>query len=182
MSRYVAFLRAVNVGGHTVTMDRIRAVFEEAGMDDVATFIASGNVIFTTRARNLETLERRLATHLHAALGFAVVTFVRTLDDVARILAAVPFAERDVAAAHAVMVALLADAPDQVAMKRVGQLAGPSDEFRLADRELYWLRRSRESDPGLGRDLEKAVGAPITVRNVNTLRRLLARFGDPLPE
>ena len=43
MTRYIAFLRAINVGGHTVKMDQLRALFEELGLSNVETFIASGN-------------------------------------------------------------------------------------------------------------------------------------------
>ncbi len=46
MPTYVAFLRAINVGGHNVKMEVLRALFEAQGYADVATFIASGNVIF----------------------------------------------------------------------------------------------------------------------------------------
>ena len=52
MPRFVAFLRAINVGGHVVTMDQLRAAFQELGFDDVETFIASGNVIFSSPAKD----------------------------------------------------------------------------------------------------------------------------------
>jgi len=46
MPRYVALLRGINLGGHTVKMDRLKKLFEELGLKNVETFIASGNVIF----------------------------------------------------------------------------------------------------------------------------------------
>jgi uncharacterized protein (DUF1697 family) len=46
MPRYIALLRAINVGGHLVKMDALRRHFEELGFDPVETFIASGNVMF----------------------------------------------------------------------------------------------------------------------------------------
>lgn len=181
MPQYIAFLRAINVGGRTVAMDRLRRHFEEMGLAGVATFIASGNVVFTSRARNPDVLERRIATHLHAALGFTVDTFVRAPGDLRRILDAVPFAEADVAAAHAVMVGLLGAAPDRDTIARVAALSGAADELRVIGRELYWLRRAPESDPALGRALERAIGTPMTVRNATTLRRLRAKYADPAP-
>jgi uncharacterized protein (DUF1697 family) len=48
MTQYVAFLRGINVGGHRVKMDRLREIFEETGLSDVSTFIARGNVVFST--------------------------------------------------------------------------------------------------------------------------------------
>ena len=58
-TRYVAFLRAINVGGHVVKMDRLRNLFEALGFSGVRTFIASGNVLFDSAARNTGALESR---------------------------------------------------------------------------------------------------------------------------
>ncbi|MCX6027691.1 MAG: DUF1697 domain-containing protein [Chloroflexi bacterium] len=52
MPRSIAFLRAINVGGHTVKMDRLRQIFESLGFSNVETFIASGNVVFETTAQD----------------------------------------------------------------------------------------------------------------------------------
>ena len=76
MSRYIAFLRAINVGGHTVTMDRLRALFTSLGFTRVETFIASGNVIFDTPSRSPTKLESNIEQHLQLALGYEVRTFL----------------------------------------------------------------------------------------------------------
>ncbi|HLA07538.1 MAG TPA: DUF1697 domain-containing protein [Anaerolineales bacterium] len=59
MNKYVAFLRAINVGGHPITMDRLCEFFEELGFSNVETFIASGNVIFETKEKNTASLEKK---------------------------------------------------------------------------------------------------------------------------
>ena len=79
--RYVAFLRAVNVGGRRVSMDRLRAVFEELGFEAVSTYIASGNVVFEASGRAAD-LERAIEEKLADALGFEVTTFLRRARDV----------------------------------------------------------------------------------------------------
>jgi uncharacterized protein (DUF1697 family) len=58
MSRFIAFLRAINVGGHTVKMDDLRQLFEALGFSGVETFIASGNVVFETNARKVKALDK----------------------------------------------------------------------------------------------------------------------------
>ena len=69
MPRYVAFLRAINVGGsHVVKMDTLRARFEGLGFSRVETFIASGNVIFETRSKDAAGLERRIEAMLEMSL------------------------------------------------------------------------------------------------------------------
>ena len=59
-------------------MKRLRAEFKALGLADVQTFIASGNVIFGTRARDRAALVRRIEAHLHAAFGFEVHAFLRS--------------------------------------------------------------------------------------------------------
>jgi len=77
MPKYVAFLRAINVGGHTVKMDHLRGLFEALSFSNVETFIASGNVIFDTKSKDQQTLERKIEKHLRETLGYAVTTFDR---------------------------------------------------------------------------------------------------------
>ena len=78
MPRTIAFLRAVNVGGHTVKMDALRRHFESLGFSNVETFIASGNVIFETPFKNARTLESSIENKLRDALGYEVAAFLRT--------------------------------------------------------------------------------------------------------
>ncbi len=78
MTRTIAFLRAINVGGHTVKMDVLRRHFELLGYTDVETFIASGNVIFTAPSHNAQMLEMTIENKLREALGYEVATFLRT--------------------------------------------------------------------------------------------------------
>ncbi|GAA3026770.1 hypothetical protein GCM10020229_42590 [Kitasatospora albolonga] len=93
---YVAFLRAVNVGGRTVKMERLRALFAELGLADVRTYIQSGNVFFTTGRTDRAALTRRIERHLEDELGFAVPVMLRTVDEVAAVVEADPFAAVEV--------------------------------------------------------------------------------------
>ena len=85
--RYVAFLRGINLGKRRVAMTRLKALFEELGYGDVATFIASGNVVFSSPSRDAAALETEIASHLEATLGYDVDTFVRTSAEVIKITA-----------------------------------------------------------------------------------------------
>ncbi len=78
MSRCIAFLRAINVGGHTVKMDDLRRLFESLGFTRGETFIASGNVVFETTSKNTTALERKIEKKLRDALGYEVATFIMT--------------------------------------------------------------------------------------------------------
>jgi uncharacterized protein (DUF1697 family) len=176
-TRYVAFLRAINVGGHTVKMDRLRALFEEIGLVNVETFIASGNVIFESN-EDESTLQQRISDHLHAALGYQAEAFLRTTAELAEIAARQPFPETEFTENGATLhIAFMPAAPSAAAREAVMALRGEKDDFHTAGRELYWLIRGKMTDSNLkGPELGKALGASTTVRNVNTVRRLVAKY------
>jgi uncharacterized protein (DUF1697 family) len=91
MSKYVAFLKAINVGGHVVKMDELRELFAGLKFSGVETFIASGNVIFETKSAPDRKLEQRIEKHLEAALGYEVGTFVRSMEEIRAIGKYEPF-------------------------------------------------------------------------------------------
>jgi uncharacterized protein (DUF1697 family) len=173
--RVVAFLRAINVGGHTVKMDRLRGLFEEMGFTDVATFIASGNVIFEAGGNSAE-LEPAIERHLFDALGYEVDAFIRTLADLAAIVSRDPF-DHDAERPGKIYVGFLKAAPDDGARDALTGLDSDTDTFVLHNRELHWLCRTRFSEsPVAGGLLEKTLAMPLTIRNANTLRRIVEKY------
>jgi uncharacterized protein (DUF1697 family) len=178
MSRMFAFLRAINVGGRTVRMDRLREVFESIGFGDVETFIASGNVIFTTRSVKRDALERRIEKALAGALGWESDTFVRSAEELAKIARYVPFGPlADQPRGSAMHIAFMREPAPDGAHHAIREYGSETDEFHIHGRELYWLIRGRMSDSGFSAArLEKILGGPVTARNVNTVRRLTARY------
>lgn len=174
MTRHVALLRAINVGGHVVKMTALRGLFESLGFRDVETVIASGNVIFSASSADGPALERRIERHLQAALGYEVATFLRTPAELAAITAHRPFA--DVAAdatGQVLSVAFLKAPPAAPARTAILGLGTPTDTFHVHRRETYWLCEGRTSDSKVsGAVLEKAARGPATVRNITTVRKL----------
>jgi uncharacterized protein (DUF1697 family) len=177
MARYIAFLRGINVGGHKVKMDELRRLLEALDLERVATFIASGNVIFESDEA-AGPLETRIAEHLREALGYDVPTFVRTDAEVARIAAFEPFPDLEGAEGGNSYVAFLDRRPPAAARRAVTALSNDVDQLAVHDRELYWHIRGGLMDSTLGMaGLEKALGpVATTVRNVNTVRRLAAKY------
>jgi len=173
LRRRIAFLRAINVGGRTVKMDRLRTLFEELALVDVSTFIASGNVVFEASGE-AEALERRIEEHLERSLGFPVATFLRSPEELAAVASARPFP--DARETDTLYVAFLKEAPPEEARERVMALRTEVDDFRVAGREVYWSCRVSSMDsPFSGAVLERTLGAPATMRNANTVRRLAAK-------
>jgi uncharacterized protein (DUF1697 family) len=180
MPRYVAFLRAINVGGHIVKMDQLRRLFAQLGLTDVETFIASGNVLFTSPSKSGPALEKKIEQQLKAALGYEVATFVRTADEVCQAAAHEPFPAAVMKAPyHGLYVSFLRDAPAAAARRALEALRGPSDDFQINARELYWLSRLPFSESKVGGALlEKTLGMPATMRSVTTVRKLAAKCAD----
>ena len=137
MPRFIAFLRAINVGGHTVKMDQLRRLFEDVGLANVETFIASGNVVFETTSRNAKTLEKRIESKLREALGYEVATFIRTETELAAVANYKPFPQSDIDAAAALNIGFLADALDSRQTEKLMALRTEIDNFHVHGRELY---------------------------------------------
>ena len=110
MFRFIAFLRAINVGrGRTVKMQSLRQVFESLGFFRVATFIASGNVIFETKTRDTKTLEKKIEERLREVLGYEVPTFIRREAELVKIANYQPFRQSKLDADVHINIILLAD-------------------------------------------------------------------------
>jgi uncharacterized protein (DUF1697 family) len=145
MSRYIAFLRAINVGGHTVKMDDLRQLFESLGFSSVETFIASGNVVFETTAKDARTLEKKIEKKLREALEYEVATFIRTEAELAGIANYQPFQRSRLEAAVALNIAFLADPLDEPSERKLMALKTDIDDFHVHGREIYWLCRKKQT-------------------------------------
>jgi uncharacterized protein (DUF1697 family) len=174
MARHIAFLRAINVGGHTVKMDRLRALFEEIGCKNVETVIASGNVLFDSSARDANALERRIERRLEEALGYAVATFIRSPKELAAVLDYDPFARsRQRTEESRLHIGFLKATPPSTVCQALDGCLSPIDEFRIHARELYWSLSGPFVDSKFSNaSLEKMLKGSTTIRNVKTVRRI----------
>lgn len=180
MTRYVAFLRGINLGNRRIRNDDLRARFEALdGLERVDTFLASGNVIFDAAAGAGE-LESAIETHLHETLGYEVDTFVRPLDHLETVVG------RDLPPEAGnpgwkIHVVFLKESAGSGAEERLAEIATEDDRFHVSGREAYWLRHGGLSDSTLmPADLERAMEADTsTMRTLNTVERIAAKFaGD----
>ena len=178
MPKYVAFLRAINVGGHTVKMDYLRGLFEALGFSNVETFIASGNVIFDSTSKSTRSLEQKIETHLQQTLSYGVATFIRSTLELANIAKHKPFPNSELnATGHILYIGFMAAQPSDTAKEKLRLLNSKVDDFHLNGRELYWLCRTQFSESEVsGALLAKTLGMPLTLRNVTTIKKLAAKY------
>jgi uncharacterized protein (DUF1697 family) len=178
MSEYAAFLRGMNVGGHRISNEDLRARFEELGCGEVRTFRASGNVIFAAAGKESEEeLGARIEAGLATALGYEVPVFLRDAREIRTIAAHRPFAESLVEASKGkLQVVLLAARPAARARKEVLALADAEDELAFGERELHWLPSGGILDSALD---FKAIGrllCPLTTRTKGTIDQLATKY------
>jgi uncharacterized protein (DUF1697 family) len=176
MPRYIAFLRAINVGGRYVPMETLRGHFSAAGFTDVGSFIASGNILFSTRAKAGPALERKVEQMLAATLGFEVPTFIRTPEQVAAAVERRVFPDAALAASAALMVGFLKQPLDAAAVNRLAALNDEQHTFTAAGTELYWLLSIKQSEAAITpTKIERALGGPTTMRSITSLRKLAVK-------
>jgi uncharacterized protein (DUF1697 family) len=178
LARYIAFLRAINVGGHTVKMADLRRSFEALGFDNVRTHIASGNVMFDTAGAADARLERKIEASLQADLGYRVDTFVRSAVELGRIAAHRPFDGEEFEASNGrLFIVFLGARPTGALVGKLQDSSSGMDAFEARGREVYWLVRGRYSDSRFsGALLEKVLGMPATVRGAPTVRQIAAKL------
>ncbi len=178
MPKYVAFLRAINVGGHTVKMDHLRDLFAGLGLRNVETFIASGNVIFDSTSKSAKAIEQKIESCLLKALGYEVRTFVRAASELAGIAAYKPFSDSELNdLGHTLYIGFMTSEPNDAAKKKVLSLATKVDDFHLNGREVYWLCRTKFSASQIsGALLEKTLGLRATLRNSTTVKKIAAKY------
>lgn len=172
--RWIAFLRAVNVGGRQVSMPLVRSLLKDAGFEQVGTYIASGNVFVTTSAGMQRTeLESAIEQILNRQFGFAVPTMARTLEEISVVLAASGFP---------------ADKPDgdlrRLVLFAKDTVTVPSLPYELpkaagtvvgaTERDLFVEMLVGDRVPNPAAIVEKELGAIVTGRFGHTLHKIAA--------
>lgn len=177
MDRYVAFLRGMNIGGRRIKNDDLRLPFEKLGYEDVATFRASGNVIFAVeKGGDPDALAARIEAELGEALGYEVPVFLRNAAELRAVASCEPFDPSHIAASKGkLQVAFLLAPPRKKEQRQILDLASDDDRLALEGRELYWLPSGGMSESEL--DL-KAIGAALgltTIRTKGTIDQIAAK-------
>jgi uncharacterized protein (DUF1697 family) len=178
MDRYVAFLRGMNLGGRRIKNEELRRHFEEMGLGEVATFRASGNVVFAPPKREAESrLARRVEAELGERLGYEVPVFLRSAEEMAAIAAREPFDAKAVARSKGkLQVSFLAKKPSAAARKKALAAATEEDLLAIEGRELYWLPSGGISESDLDwKPIEAALG-PGTIRTMGTIEQIAAKY------
>jgi uncharacterized protein (DUF1697 family) len=171
VERYVAFLRAINVGGRFIKMEQLADHFRALGCSDVHTFINSGNVVFTAdgRAANESEMEARI----EPLLGFHSEVFLRAPDQVTRVAERATRFLATMEDAEAVNVAFLKAPLDPAQEQALAALTSEIDRFSAHEREVYWLCKVKQSDSSFSNAVfERKLRVKATFRRHSMLQQL----------
>ena len=179
MARYVAFLRAINVGGRFIRMAALAEHFRALGHAGVSTYISSGNVIFETRARRGDRVATALETGLQPRLGFMSEAFVRTPAEVRALAATAADHQEAVGPGGEVNVFFLRDALTPAQQAALLALRNEVDDFVPLAREVLWLCRTHQSASKFSNaTLERALKTRSTARRARMLQGLAALVAE----
>jgi uncharacterized protein (DUF1697 family) len=176
MHRHVALLRGINVGGNNlIKMLDLRASFEGMGFTDVATYIQSGNVTFTSKLADKTRLEKTIETTLSEAFGYASRVVLVSAAELARVLAQAPagFGKQPDRHRYDVLFVKAPLAAGEV-LRQLTPRPGV-DAVHAGQHALYFQRLiSKASQSHLTKLIQLPVYKSITIRNWNTTNKLLA--------
>ncbi|MEU9891289.1 DUF1697 domain-containing protein [Sphaerisporangium sp. NPDC051011] len=169
--RYVALLRGININPRTrVAMADLRALLEELGYTGVRTHLQSGNALLTADGRSPEQVADEVGRRISEVLGISPAVIVRTVPELRAVVEENPLEVRDPVK---FVVVFLAGAPDRAVLEGIDPAEYAPEEMAVGRRELYMYFPDGLRRPKLPPLLEKRSSAPATMRNWNTVTRLL---------
>ncbi len=174
MTRYVTLFRGINVGGNKqVRMDELKAMLLSLGFTDVATYIQSGNVVFSAVETDKAVIVRRIEEAFAQRFGFSSSVIVRSASELQECIANNPFQYDATKEAKWVLVVFLASSPENGALDALQETYTGPEEFFLVGQELFIYYTE-----GVGRSkltlplIEKRLKTRGTGRNWNTVLQL----------
>lgn len=175
VARYVAFLRAVNVGRRRVAMATARNVLTGLGLRDVDSYVNSGNLVFSATGKAGDH-EAAIRSALEDEFGFELTTFVRTAGQLRALVAARPFG--NIAPGHTYFALLPLSRLTARERTAVEAMSNDRDEVLVRGRDVHWLIRAKSTETTLGpkRWLDALPDNPTTARNMTMLTKLVERL------
>jgi len=173
MTTHIALFRGINVGGNNpLPMRQLVTQLEALGLQDVSTYIQSGNVVFRSRERDTSNLPARIQSAVGESHGFTPQVLILAVDEFEDAVASNPFpqAESEPKSLHLLFLASIPDGPD---LETLESLKRNAEEFELRDRVFYFHAPNGIGRSKLAARVEKALGVPVTARNWRSVCKIL---------
>lgn len=172
--QYVALLRGINVGGHTlVKMADLIKVFESIGLTDVSTYIQTGNVLFTSNSTDSEILAQQLQNELVSLLGKKIILFVLFPEELRKATACNPFNPEQLDKEQQCYLMFLSAEPDEVHCKALMALQDKDYRFYIQNKVLYYVYSRKPDGTRRTINFEKVLGVAGTARSWKVVNKLI---------
>ncbi|WP_430788039.1 DUF1697 domain-containing protein [Virgibacillus flavescens] len=173
MTTYIALLRAINLGKYNkVKMADLRSLLESLGLENVQTYIQSGNVIFDSTLNN-EQLQKKLEEKMEAKFGFPIPVMLRTVSEFEEIVQKCPYESAKLLEGESVHVAFLSGLPLQEKINALTSYTNEVDEYQIKGTEIYIYFRQNLHKSKLPAQLKK-LDVSATLRNWKTVMKLVS--------
>jgi uncharacterized protein (DUF1697 family) len=173
-TEYIALLRGINVGGHQVKMERLRALFGEMGFDRVRSYIQTGNVFFSSEEQDAQVLRTKIEEHLQTALGYAVATCLRTREELATLVSLDPFHGIEPTPDTRLAITFFAEPVSDTLSTPYLTPDGAYEVIGMTPTELFVVWHLKNGRPGNSYGfLEKKFKVPATTRLWHTTANIL---------
>jgi uncharacterized protein (DUF1697 family) len=175
MTKYIALLRGINVGGkNIIKMDLLRELFESLKFQNVKTYIQSGNVIFETKETDKISLAKRIEKELHKHLDDNVMVFLRTLSEFEKIVKSNPFKKIKFPSSTKLYVSFVENKLNNLQKLPIVSIKKDVEIFEIIDCEVFSITREINGRFGFPNIfVEKEFKVSATTRNWDTVCKLL---------
>ena len=170
---YIALLRGINVSGQKkILMTDLRKLLSESGLENVKTYIQSGNVLFNTKKTSLEKLESKIHDAIKSHYGFDVSVIVKKPEEIKEILEACPFTLEKKQKSYFTM---LHSVPDKKLVEEASQKQYPGEEYHIINNCIYFYCATGVGKAKFNTNFfERKLNTTSTTRNYNTMMKLLS--------
>jgi uncharacterized protein (DUF1697 family) len=176
MTTYIALLRGINVSGQKmIKMDHLKSVFESMQLQNVRTYIQSGNVFFESTEEDVQTLRKQIEQRIESAYSFQVTVILRTLRELEEIIGHNPYKETELLETDSLYVSFLSEMPTRESIDHCLAFRNDIDEFTILGNEVYILIHKKYGETKFSNSFfEKKLKAAVTTRNWATVNKLVS--------
>jgi uncharacterized protein (DUF1697 family) len=178
MQTYVALLRGINVGGHhKLPMKELRSLLANLGLQNVRSYIASGNVVFQADGVDTADLEARISAAINQEFGFGPRIMILTAEELAAAAEANPFPQAE-AEPKTLHLFFLAETAEKAELEGLAETAAENERFELKGKVFYLYTPDGVGRSKLAERMGRFIPVDMTARNWRTVSKLLEMVGE----
>lgn len=178
MQTYIALLRGINIGGHNkLPMKELRELLGNLGLENVKTYIASGNVVFQGREINPAELEEQISAAIQKDHGFEPRILILKAAEIEAAVQANPFPEAE-PEPKSLHLYFLTDIPENPNLEAIEEVKKDNERFELVDKFFYLHAPDGVGRSKLAGRVERYLGVTTTARNWRTVNKIMEMVRD----